>query len=522
MEFRHFKDLTKSDINKSYEMIGRIETIKQTSGPTLMILNDGTQNFTFKAFVKPGLRAYPHINIGDSVRVEATINERNGGIEAEVTSMIKLSANDMELFSQKIADINEKKIELENTSFSIKSDMLESQKDRFIQIAKIIRKAIIDSRPILLRHNADCDGYSSAITIERAIISYMNKVKGEDRQLQFQNYKRAPSKAPFYEYEDSVKDISNWLRDKNRLDAKEPLIIITDNGSTEEDILSIRQMKIYNAEIVVVDHHFPGKVENGKVEVDKYIDAHINPYLTGYDSNICAGMLGYELARFIDIENTNSVFIPAMASILDHTEGVEKDQYIDFAQKEGFTKDYLLDLGEIVDMESHYFRFMESREFFDDLFGGNMLVQQKIVDLLKPELIKRYDAVLEVARHYMQKKDFKNFYLISFDGEKGTFRGEYPAIGKATNHIHKNMEEELDKPVITVTYGSNFMTIRASDAIENFSVPEFVNIVMSKMPFANVNGGGHEHAGSVRCVDYALDDVMNMFILYLNEISNKK
>ena len=77
-------------------------------------------------------------------------------------------------------------------------------------------------------------------------------------------------------------------------------------------------MKLYGAKIAVIDHHFPGEIKKGKVEVDDYIDAHINPYLKGYDSNVCAGMLGFELARFIYLENENMNFIPAMAAILDH------------------------------------------------------------------------------------------------------------------------------------------------------------------------------------------------------------
>ena len=518
MEFKFFKNIKKEDVGKKFEMIGRIEVVKQTSGPTLMILNDGTQNFTFKAFVKPGVRAYPEVDIGDSVKIEAIINERNDGIEGEIKYLRKLTPEDKIEFEKKINSLNEEKVELTNTTFSIKSDYFESQKDRFIKIAKIIRRAIIEGRPILLRHNADCDGYSSAITIERAIISFMDKVSGGDRSTQIQNYKRAPSKAPFYEYEDSVKDISNWLRDKNRLGAKEPLIIITDNGSTEEDILSMRQMLIYGAQIVVVDHHFPGTITEGKVEVDKYILAHINPYLTGYDSNICAGMLGYELARFIDEENPNSVFIPAMAAVLDHTEGPERDQYLERAKREGFTEEYLGVLGEIVDMQSHYFRFMESREFFDDLFGANMEMQKKVLEILGAEVACRYKAV---ANHYAEKKDFGKFYLISFDGERGTFRGEYPAIGKATNHIHKLYEAKMNKPIVTLTHGTTFMTIRVSDEILPFSVPEFVQIVFKELANANANGGGHEHAGSVRFIEYAREDIMQLFEKYLIEVHNK-
>lgn len=516
-----FKDISRKNLGETLSMIGKVEVVKQTSGPTLMVLNDGTANFTFKAFVKPGVRAYSEVDVGDYVRVEAKINERMDSIEGEVSFMKKLDEKETKAFEKSISKLNESRYEPTNTRFTIKSKMFESQKDRFVKVAKIIRQSIVEGRPILLRHNADCDGYSSAITIERGILSFMDKVTGGDKLATFQNYRRAPSKAPFYEYEDSVKDISSWLRDKNRSGAKAPLIIITDNGSTEEDILSIKQMKIYDAIIVVVDHHFCGEVKNGRVLVDDYIDAHINPYLTGFDSNTCAGMLGYELANFIDEDNSNHVFIPAMAGVLDHCEGEEIEQYLELAKKEGFKEDYLAILGEIVDMQSHYFRFMESREFFDDLFGSNFDMQKKVVEMLEPELKIRYDAVSKVARHYANKKDYGKFYLVDFDGERGTFRGEYPAIGKSTNHIHKIFAKECDKPIITLTHGTTFMTIRVADEINHFSVPEFVQKVFEKVPFANANGGGHERAGSVRFVEYAREDIMKLFDEYLVDVNKK-
>lgn len=521
MEFKKFENISRNDLGKKFTMQGKVEVIRQTSGPTLMVLNDGTANFTFKAFVKPGVRAFPEIDVQDNVIVEAEIKKRNEDIEGEVISMKKLSNQEEKVFEENLEKLNIEKYTPEVTSFSIESEVLESLKDRFIQIATVIRRAVVERRPILIRHNADCDGYSSAITLERAILAFMDEVSGGDLNLQYQNYRRAPSKAPFYEYEDSVKDLTMWLRDKIKNGAKAPLIIITDNGSTEEDLLSIKQMKVYDCPIVVVDHHYPGEVIEGKVEVDKYIDAHINPYLTGHDSNVSAGMLGYELARFVYKENNNSVFIPAMAAILDHCDCVEREQYIKLAKDEGFTEEYLETLGEIIDMQSHYLRFMEAREFINELFGSNMNLQKNLVKMLGEELKKRYSKVEKIAKHYSLKKDFGNFYLIHFDGEKGTSRGEYPAIGKSTNHIHRVFESELDKPIITVTTGSTFMTIRVSDGISNFSVPEFCSIIGETHPHTGAEGGGHEHAGSVKFVEYGKEEVINEFFSYVESVSKK-
>jgi RecJ-like exonuclease len=84
-------------------------------------------------------------------------------------------------------------------------------------------------------------------------------------------------------------------------------------------------------------------------------------------------------------------------------------------------------------------------------------------------------------------------------------------------------EEELDKPVITMTSGSTFLTIRVSDAIKGFSVPEFCSEwIDNKIPFTGAEGGGHEHAGSIKFVEYAKEDVINLFKEYLKEIAKKQ
>jgi RecJ-like exonuclease len=518
-----FSDISKDNINETFEIKAKVDVIKQTSGPTLMVLNDGSANFTIKAFIKPGVRAYPEVEVDDIVLVKAKITERNGGIEAEAFDMKKLNESDTKEFTEVFDKANEEKFKPTLNEFSINSEVLEALKPRFVKVATLIRKSVVERRPIILRHDADCDGYSSAICMERAILDFMDEVTG-DKNLRYQNYKRAPSKAPFYEYEDALKDMSYWLRDKVKNGAKEPLIIITDNGSTAEDILGYTQAKLYDSTIVVLDHHYPGeKDENGKVAVDYIVDGHINAYLEGFDSNVCSGMLGFEMARFISGKEMNSVMIPAMAGILDHVEGVEKEQYIERANKEGFTNEYMEKLGEIIYLQSHYIRFAESREFVDDLFGANAKVQESIVKMLYPEVQKLYEKVRTIGKHYSKVEDYGPFYVVEFDGEKGTSRGQFPAVGKSTNEIHNMFEEKLDKPVITMTNGSTFLTIRVGDSIQGFSVPYFcTEWINKKIPFTGAEGGGHEHAGSIKFVEYAKDDVIGLFKEYLKEISKNQ
>ena len=142
--------------------------------------------------------------------------------------------------------------------------------------------------------------------------------------------------------------------------------------------------------------------------------------------------------------------------------------------------------------------------------------------MLGPELDRRYEGAWNVAKNFAEKEDFGAFYLIHFDGEKGTNRGEYPAIGKSTNYIHRKFEESLDKPVITMTTGSTFMTVRVADAVKNIAIPTFAQKVMKELPHTRAEGGGHERAGSVKFVEYGREEVTNAFKEYLKEVANNQ
>ena len=173
-------------------------------------------------------------------------------------------------------------------------------------------------------------------------------------------------------------------------------------------------------------------------------------------------------------------------------------------------------------MQSHYLRFMEGREFVDDLFGNNMEAQKALVEMLGPELKRLYENRWQVASHYCEKIDFGPFYLMLFDGEKGTNRGEYPAIGKSTNHIHRKFEETLDKPVVTGTFGSTFLTIRAAEEIKNFNIPLFCRDYVHPLRYTGAEGGGHEYAGSVKFVEYGRSEVIELFKKYLEKLAKEQ
>ncbi len=107
--------------------------------------------------------------------------------------------------------------------------------------------------------------------------------------------------------EDVTRDLNFALEDQARHGQKLPLLLMLDNGSTEEDVPAYANLAHYDIPILVVDHHHPDPEA-----VDPYIDGHVNPYLYDEDYRITTGMMCVELARMISTRasQTNSATFP--------------------------------------------------------------------------------------------------------------------------------------------------------------------------------------------------------------------
>ncbi|MFP4400361.1 MAG: OB-fold nucleic acid binding domain-containing protein [Candidatus Woesearchaeota archaeon] len=505
-ELKNFAEITTNDLKKTYSFMGKIEEIKQTSGPTIFTLNDGTRSIKSVAFIAPGERAYPDFELEQIIRISAEVSERDNSIELEIKDMKAPSDEEKNDFLKKMAQIENERSEAKDVPFLVDNEVLQKLKPMIKKVAREIRNAIFTNRPIILKHHHDADGYSSGIALERAIIPLIREQHQTDN-AEHLYYKRTPSRAPFYEYTDAVKDVSFTLDDMARYGQKPPLVILTDNGSTPEDIFSIKKVRIFGSRVAVVDHHYPGEVVDGKVEVDKYVDAHVNPYLVGHDSLMCAGILATEVARFVNPDVDKIDHIPAIAATGDRAEGPIIDKYFALAEKKGFTREFLKDLAEAIDFESHYIRFMQSRNLVNELFADNIETQRKMVALITPEIAARKERGLKAARHYMHLEDIGKRLIMSLDADKLTSRGEYPAIGKMVGLTHDSVcNDNPGKAVISMGLGPDFITMRMNDHVE-FKLDNLIKELQEKIPYGAIEGGGHEHAGTIKFLQAAKEEV---------------
>ena len=191
---------------KTVAIEGEIAQIKQTSGPTIFTIVDETGTQNAAAFIEAGVRAYPEAELGDIVKVIGEVMMRNNQLQIEVDMLTILSEDEAAAVRARIEKALDLRSEPEDIPLLVKSEVMEQLRPEMKKVAKIIRKAVFTSQPIILRHHADADGICSAVAIEQAVVALIRE-SGGDFDADYFLFKRAPSKAPFYEIEDITRDL---------------------------------------------------------------------------------------------------------------------------------------------------------------------------------------------------------------------------------------------------------------------------------------------------------------------------
>ena len=502
-------EVSKDMLKERVELKGSVERIIQTGGPTIFIVSDGTASLALKGFEKPGDRAYPDIDVEDHVKAIVEVSEYDGQLEGEIKNIEKLSEGEKKELAKKIVNLQLERAKVVAPEFLIKSPILDKLKNLYIKAATEIRLAIIQQRPIIVRHHNDTDGYSSGYALERAILPLIQKEHGGEKSA-WEFFLRAPCAAPFYEIDDSIRDSANSLRNVAKFSNKMPLVIIADNGSSPEDLMAIKHGKIHGMDFIVIDHHF-----SDEDVISAEVLTHINPFLIGEDgSHFSAGMLCTEFARFVnpDVQNINQIAgMAGMADRIDIGNKKAVDDYLKIAEKEGYSKDLLHEIASVIDFVSAKIRFMEVREYIEVLFGEPRKKQKELIRLMAPHIRKLSAKGLAIGKANAKQEMIGKTTLQTIEIEK-TFPGFgfYPKPGMSVGMVHDDLQKEK-KVTNLVTAGvmNTAITLRATDE-SNFSVHDLITFINKKSPNSFCEGGGHKNAGSIGFIPNKKDEIVEL------------
>ncbi len=476
---------------------GEVVQIKQTGGPTVIRVRDGTGIVACAAFEEAGVRAYPDIRLDDVVRVSGTVGDHDGGRQVEVESATALADDDASEVRDRIEDAVAERAEPADVDPLVDWPAFEPVREDLREVARLLRRTVLEGRPIRVRHHADGDGMCAALPVQLALENFVREVNADSGSVRHL-LKRLPSKAPFYEMEDVTRDLNFALEGRSRHGQKLPFLLMLDNGSTAEDVPAYRNLAHYDVPIAVVDHHHPDPEAVGPL-----LDAHVNPYLHGEDYRITTGMMCVELARMVDPTVTDELrHVPAVAGLADRSGADAMDDYLALAAETGYERSDVEAVSEALDYAAHWLRYSEGHELVTDVLNVDCDDEErheKLVEFLSTRAGRDVARQLEaVEPHVDHERLASGAHLYRVDLDEYAHRFTYPAPGKTTGSLHDRRVREHGEPVVTVGYGPDFAVLR-SDGVR-LDIPRMVEELTAELPEAGVSGGGHLVVGSIKFV----------------------
>ena len=493
---------------------GEVAQIKQTGGPTVFRVVDESGIVACAAFAEAGVRAHPEVELDDVIRVSGTVEEHDGGAQIEVDGVERLSGEaETEARSRIEAALTERAAPHAVEPF-VDWPAFDPLRDDLEGVARLLRRTVLEGRPIRVRHHADGDGMCAALPVELALERFIERTHDDDdasRHL----LKRLPSKAPFYEMEDVTRDLNFALEGRSRHGQKLPLLLMLDNGSTEEDVPAYRNLAHYDVPIAVVDHHHPDPEA-----VNPLLDAHVNPYLHGEDYRITTGMMCVELARMIDPSITEELrHVPAVAGLSDRSKAEVMGDYVALAETAGYSQGDLEAIGEALDYAAHWLRYSDGQSLVNDVLDvgcDDHARHEELVAFLSERAERDVDRQLDAAERHVEHERLANdAHLYRIDLDRFAHRFTYPAPGKTTGQLHDRKVQETGDPVITIGYGPDFAVLR-SDGVR-LDIPQMVAELNEEVVGGGVSGGGHLVVGSIKFVKGMREDVIDSLVEKMSE-----
>ena len=498
-----------ANVGEQIHLEGEVIQVKQTGGPTVFHVADESGIVPCAAFEEAGVRAYPAVAVGDVVRVTGVPEHRDGDVQVEVDGLSTLDGEVADEVRDRLEDALAARAEPHDVEPLIEWPAFEKLRPELEEVARLLRRTVLEGRPIRVRHHADGDGMCAAVPVQMALERFIADVH-ESADAPRHLIKRLPSKAPFYEMEDATRDLTFALEDRARHGQQLPLLLMLDNGSTAEDVPAYETLAHYDIPIVAIDHHHPDPEA-----VEGLLDAHVNPYLHGEDYRITTGMCCVELARMIYPELGEKLrHVPAVAGLADRSKADAMDDYLALAAEEGYDESRLQDVSEAIDYAAFWLRYDPGDRLIRDLLGLEVEdgeQSRELVSLLADGAREAVDDQLEVAMAHVDSESLENgAHLYRIDVENAVRRFTYPAPGKTTGAIHDRMVEETGDPVITVGYGPDFAVLR-SDGVR-LDIPEMVSELEAEIPEAGISGGGHLVVGSIKFVSGRREETIDALV----------
>ncbi|QCC49823.1 OB-fold nucleic acid binding domain-containing protein [Halapricum salinum] len=452
-------------VGEVVDLEGVIETARQTSGPTVFELADGTGTVDCAAFEEAGVRAYPDIGEDDVVRLTGEVRRRRGELQVETEELVELEGDEREETVERMEASLTEKARPDAVDLLADDETLADLSEAFRDAAGAIRRAVFEDRPVIVRHSATADGYVAGAAIERATLPLIREQHSRS-DAEYHYFDRRPLEGDVYEMDDATKDVTTMLGNRERHDEQLPLYVFAAVGGTRESLDGLEFLNVYDADRVVVDTVAEPEIAE---EVETVVSPNTDPAaLTTVDGQLdgpTAATVAANVAVHVDEGVREDIrHLPAVSFWEDAPEA-----YAEAASEAGYDAETIADIRDAVALEAYYQSYEDKRQLIADLLfeGRASDVDDEDARGLAAHVSEQFRTKLDIAVETAEA----NFDVQTVDGadvavldtDAFTHRFDFPPttllldellrrqradvdaiVGVAEDELHLRSEHELD------------------------------------------------------------------------------
>ncbi|WP_254841288.1 OB-fold nucleic acid binding domain-containing protein [Natronomonas marina] len=441
---------------------GEVVSARQTSGPTVFELRDETGVVDCAAFVEAGVRAYPDIEADDVVRLDGEVRVRRDEIQVETESLVELEGDAEAAVRTRMDEALEARARPDETELLGDDDALDAVAEEVADAAATIRRAVLESRPVVVRHDATTDGYVAGAAIERAVLPLVESEHATADAV-YHYFDRRPLEDGVYDMNDATKDVTRMLGDRERHDEKLPLFVFAAAGSTAASMDGLELLDVYGAPRVVLDGR-PAD-ESVAAEIDSLVTTEARTAAT-VAANV-AGAVNDEVREDLG-------HLPAVSYWNEVPE-----PYAELAAEAGVDEATAKDLREAIALEAFYQSYEDKRELIVDLLFEK---QTGLAEQVAEQFRTKLEAEIDTATANLDERTVDGATVTVLDTDAYTHQYDFPP----TRLLLDELRRRLDADVV-IGVGTDELHVRTDDALD---LEALVAALQLEAPDAGVSDPG--------------------------------
>ena len=418
-------------VGERVRLEGVVESARQTSGPTVFEVRDETDSVECAAFKEAGVRAYPEIGADDVVRLDGEVRERRGELQVETEALVKLEDEDRETVEDRLADALTAEAEPEAVDPLVDDDVVAGLTEDIRAVATSIRRAVLEERPVVVRHTATADGYVGGVALERATLPLVRD-QHEQHDAVYHYFDRRPLEEGVYDMDDATKDATRMLEARERHDEKLPLFVFVAAGGTRESLDGFELLDLYGAGRALVDD------VDVDPEVAETVGASVAPE-AGDARDTTASTLAANVAAHVNDDVRDDLqHLPAVSFWEDTPEG-----YVDAATDAGYDEAAVREVREAVALEAYYQSYQDKRELITDLLFGEGDGPGGLAGHVSEQFREKLDTEIETAEANLDTQTIEGTDIAVLDTDAFTHRYEFPSTTLLLDELHRRHRDDV-------------------------------------------------------------------------------